>query len=253
MPTPFYHLSIAAELLESPALPAGVHAFLRSERCAFLLGKTAPDVQTLSGQERPETHFYRMVDQILPWERLFTAYPALADSASLPPSQAAFTAGYICHLQADIIWISDLFLPYFLPRISLGQRKRMSTLHNVLRAHLDEQILPDLPGGIGECLQHVNPDGWLPFVPDQAMSAWRDFVAQQLLPGASSQTSELFAERLGISTEEFNLILHNEAQLEAELFSFIPQAALVEYRQKLVAANLELLSQYLSGAAGKGV
>ena len=248
VPTPFYHLSIATEILAGSSLPGSAYALLEQQRCAFFLGKTAPDVQTISGQTRPETHFYRvpLIETILPWERMFTRYPDLAQPDQLPPEQAAFIAGYICHLQADIIWIKDLFLPYFLPLLAKHRRKQVGYLHNVLRSFLDERILSALQEDVGQCLLQVPVEDWLPFVEGQYLIEWRNFIAGQLLPGAKVQTFEVFAERMNMPVDALLDLVHSESRMEEEIFSFIPYQVLVEYREKLVSANLELLKEYLA-------
>lgn len=247
MPTPFYHLSIATEILAGSDLPASIYGLLHQQRCAFFLGKTAPDVQTISGQSRPETHFYRvpLIEANPPWERMFNRYPDLAQPDQLPPDQAAFIAGYICHLQADIIWIKDLFLPYFLPLLAKHRRKQVGYLHNVLRSFLDERILSALQEDVGQCLLQVRVEDWLPFVEGQYLIEWQNFIAGQLLPGAKAQTFEVFAERMNMPVDALLDLVHSESRMEAEIFSFIPYQVLVEYREKLVSANLELLKEYL--------
>jgi len=248
VPTPFYHLSIATELLEIPILPETIRGFLQQERCAFYFGKTAPDVQTISGQSRPETHFYRipLVETNPPWQRMFQQHPQLAQAISLPPAQAAFIAGYICHLQADVIWIRELFVPYFLPLLAKVRRKQVGYLHNVLRSYLDERILHALQQDVGQCLMDVQAEDWLPFVEGTYLTAWRDFIASQLMPGAKVQTVEVFAARMNMPVDTLLELLHSESRMETEIFSFIPYQVLVEYRQKLIASNIELLGEYFS-------
>lgn len=247
MPTPFYHLSIADQLLEGETLPENLRAFLQEQRGAFYLGKTAPDVQTLSGQSRPETHFYKvpLVDRTPPWERMFDRHPQLGQSGELSAPQAAFMAGYICHLQADIIWITDLFAPYFLPLFTRG-RRQLGYLHNVLRSWLDEQIVPNLAGDVSVRLENVQPNGWLPFVRSRYLLDWRSYIAGQLAPGAKIQTVDVFAARAKMPVEAFLELMHSDARMEAEVFSVLPQEVLVEYRQKLIDANVELLQAYLA-------
>jgi hypothetical protein len=250
VPTPFYHLSLADELLQHDDLPQVASDVLTSQRCAFFFGKTAPDVQTISGQPRPETHFYwlPLKDQVLPWKQMLKRFPELADVSALGPERAAFTAGYLCHLQADILWIEHIFWPYFIGPSSWKKRKQEKIfIHNVLRAYLDEQILPALPNGLGTCLGRVNPDGWLPVIKNKDLLSWRDFLAEQLSPDGVTQTIEVFARRQGISAEEFSALLSSEERLEAELFSFIPRDRLVEYRVAVITGNLSLLRQYFSG------
>jgi hypothetical protein len=248
MPTPFYHLSIADELLEGETLPEDMRAFLHQQRGAFYLGKTAPDVQTISGQPRPETHFYHvpLVGRTPPWERMFHRYPTLEWADKLSPEQAAFMAGYICHLQADIIWITDLFVPYFLPLMRYTKRRQVGFIHNVMRSWLDEQIVPHLAKDVSPRLEGAQPNGWLPFVQSRFLLEWRSYLAGQLAPGAKSQTVEVFAARAHMPVESFFELMHSDARMEAEVFSVIPQDVLVEYRQKLVHANTELLQSYLA-------
>jgi hypothetical protein len=248
MPTPFYHLSIAEEILDSLALDPLVSEFLNTYRAAFLLGKTAADVQSLSGQPRPDTHFYRVPlhSSAAPWEKMFARYPQIGDPARLDSAHAAFISGYICHLQADIIWITDLFVPYFLPRVTKNYRKQVGYLHNVLRAYLDERIVPDLRADIGACLASVEPVGWLPFVEDFWLVEWQRFLADQLMPGSEIRTVEVFAARSDVAVDEFQLLLHDERRMEEEVFAFVPREVLLEYRDKLVSANLTLLADFLA-------
>lgn len=92
MPTPFYHLSIADELLQHPQLNKTVRRRLVANSGAFLFGNTAPDVQVVSGQTRQETHFFTLpIDETKPaWECFFTANPELAALSDLDPDRLAF-------------------------------------------------------------------------------------------------------------------------------------------------------------------
>ena len=247
MPTPFYHLSIAEEILASPGLSPQVAECLNPHRAAFFLGKTTPDVQSLSGQPRIETHFYRvpLSSTVMPWEQMFTRFPQISNSSRMDPAHAAFVSGYICHLQADIIWINELFVPYFLPRVSQNYRGQVGYLHNLLRAYLDEGILPALHHDIGSYLASVEPAGWLPFVEDFWISKWQHFLASQLIPVAEIKTVEVFASRSGVTAADFTALLHDEARMEEEVFAFVPRTVLIEYRDKLVSANLQLLADFL--------
>jgi hypothetical protein len=251
VPTPFYHLSLATQLLDHPALTPAVQAGLSGQRCAFCFGKTAPDVQTLSGQPRPETHFYwfPVLTKVLPWKQMLRRYPEMANPAELEPAKAAFTAGYLCHLQADILWIEMISMPFFIgPGGWKKPKQERILLHNVLRAYLDEEIFPELPADLGACLKQVQPDGWLPVVENKYLDEWRDFLAEQLTPEGATQTIEVFAKRQGVPVEEFAGLLHSEERLDRELFSFVPRDTLVEYRNAVIAENLVLLSDYFSGA-----
>ncbi|HSO27362.1 MAG TPA: zinc dependent phospholipase C family protein, partial [Anaerolineales bacterium] len=160
MPTPFYHLSIADTLLKDSQLEPALRQFLRAQRPAFLLGHTAPDVQTISGQARRETHFFELPverHQTPPWEKMLRLFPELEAQALGKPARTAFIAGYLCHLQADWLWILELFAPIFGPDQTWAAKNQPYFYHNVLRAYLDEQIISTLPHSTGGYLLHAVP------------------------------------------------------------------------------------------------
>ncbi len=250
MPTPFYHLALAEEILEDASLPASVQQLLRSEVPAFLLGNTAPDVQTLSGQPREATHFFEvpMRDRRPARDRMFAAWPELSYASELAPNRRAFLAGYLCHLLLDQLWIGNLFEPVFGPDATWGTFPERLYLHNVLRVYLDRQLVPNLPEGIAGWLRHAQPMAWLPFVTDGHLHAWRDFLAGQLEPGASNKTVEVFAARMGRDPSDFDALLASPADLERRLFSRVSRDDLARFRAEGLAGSLRMIADYVSEA-----
>ena len=249
MPTPFYHLSLAEDLLQHPALPEDVRQFLQTFRCVFLFGNTAPDVQVVSGQPRQVTHFFNLPIQTgdpAAWELLLSDHPHLADARQIPASQAVFLAGYLCHLQADWLWVKDIFAPVFGPQCLWGTFSERLYLHNVLRAYLDIRVLPELRTGMDICLSQVEPAGWLPFVDDHYLIDWRNLLFPQLQPGATTQTVEVFSSRQGISTPEYHALLGSEERMRLEVFEHIPLRQVFNYHQQVLEENSRLLSDYLA-------
>ena len=251
VPTPFYHLSLAQELSQHPGLPAELNCFLREQRCEFLFGNTAPDVQVVAGLPREHTHFFSLpirADDPPAWEVLLTRYPQLADAGSLPPGKAAFVAGYLCHLQADWLWIKRIFAPVFGPRCDWSSFEQRLYYHNVLRAYLDRCILPGLEAGMDACLCRAKPDSWLPFVESRHLVEWRNFLSQQLLPGAASQTVEVFSSRQGISAPEYYALLGSQERMQKEVFEHISLEQVQSYRQAVLDENTRLITEYLAFA-----
>jgi hypothetical protein len=249
VPTPFYHLSIATELLQHPHLKDSARWKLNSEQCAFLFGNTAPDVQMISGQPRQDTHFFTLPitnGSVLAWERLFASYPQLSKLDELEPNQAAFIAGYVCHLQADWYWILNIFWPNFSQWSKWGTTKSRLYLHNVLRSYLDENELRRLPPGMDSCLKRVKPYRWLPFAGDEHLLKWSSFLAQQLHPNGKTRTVEVFAEREGLDPQEFNSLLASAERMDHEVFVHVSRNQLAKYRQELIATNLDFLNDTLA-------
>jgi hypothetical protein len=249
VPTPFYHLSIAIDLLHHPHLQDSARRKLSSERAAFLFGNTAPDVQVISGQSRQDTHFFTLPitgASVLAWEQLFTSHPQLSQSGQLAPNRAAFIAGYVCHLQADWYWIKNIFGPNFSRSCSWGTFKSRLYLHNVLRSYLDEYVLRSLPPGLDSCLNQVRPHQWLPFARDEHLLAWSSFLAQQLHPNGKIKTVEVFAQREGSDPQEFSALLSSAERMDQEVFVHVSRNQLAQYRQELLATNLDFLNNFLA-------
>lgn len=248
MPTPFYHLRLAESLLASTRLPNYVSSLLRTYRPAFLIGNTAPDVQSVSGQARAETHFFKVPinpGDLRPWDALLRNQPSLAMVRHISSERAVFWAGYLCHLQADWYWVRDIFWPLFGSDAAGGILSERIYFHNLLRAYLDQQILPGLPVDTGLCLASVQLDGWVPFVNDEPLRHWQAFLAEQLQPGGIIQTVNVFAKRAGKTPAEFRSLLDNQFEMENQILQHLPQNRLNNFREQVEYENCELLVRYL--------
>lgn len=249
MPTPIQHLALAEDILRGGDLPPTVSALLTVQRGPFLLGHTAPDVQTVSGQAREETHFYALprTGARSAHEALFAAYPMLARVETLSPAQAAFIAGYIAHLLVDELWLDMIFLPYFAGQEESTRQER-AFLHNVLRTWMDRQALQRLDSSVLTALRQAEPGGWLPFVGDEHLRAWRDWLIEQLGPGRKVQTAEVFAQRMGVSAMEMEALLGSPQQMRERVFSLVPQQALRSFHDIGYARSIALVNRYLQQA-----
>lgn len=102
-------MRVALAALETA--PAGLRNIVRGFQPAYYAGAIAPDARVRDEAAREATHFYSFRDSGT-WgsatRRLFSAYPELADPASLTKSQTAFVAGYLTHLAADEVFVIRL-------------------------------------------------------------------------------------------------------------------------------------------------
>lgn len=246
MPTPFYHLVVADEVLQHPDLDARLRDRLRAVRGAFLFGNTAPDVQSVSGQSREATHFFDLpLDPRRPArDALFAAHPGLSRPHALSEPHAAFVAGYLAHLRLDELWIEHIFVPYFGREVRWAQdfRERL-LLHNVVRTYLDHQDVPRLRGWAGHELGTARPHGWLPFTEDRHLVVWRDLLAGQLTPEAPVRTVEIFAERMRVAPAAIEALLAPE-ELAVRVWRHLPEDRLREFRERGVAATVALIADY---------
>jgi hypothetical protein len=249
MPTPATHLALAEEILCRNDLSIATRRLLTERRGPFMLGHTAPDVKTVSGQRREACHFYtipRTSDRPAR-DALFDAYPSLARSDALSRSQAAFVAGYMAHLVVDEVWLDDVFERYFLQ--DWGPLRERLFLHNVLRTWVDDRDQAKLNGNVAQVLRKTEPHDWLPFVDDQHLRMWRDWLVVQLTSGQRMQTAEVFARRMGIRAEEVEAVARSPQQMEERVFRYFPRSALAAFRETAYESSITLLDSYIGGLA----
>ncbi len=212
MPTPFQHLVYARDILADARLPETIRQAMGEHLGAFLLGNTAVDVQSLTGQQRFATHFYHVHGEnpTRASETLLATYPELADPARLHPAHAAFVSGYLAHLAWDECWLYDVFRPFYLESDLWPDRLARNIHHNALRVLMDRQAEATLrrwPNPLLLLLREVRPDHWLPFVQSEALYRWRDWVTDQLANPEAVETALVFAGRMGISPEHFEAVI----------------------------------------------
>ena len=247
MPTPVQHLVLAQRLLDDASLSNAIRDRLRAQRGAFLFGNTAPDVQTVSGQLREATHFF-----VIPWTRvpaphkaMFELYPYLGFPQNLPAAQAAFIAGYICHLWLDVLWVRDIYLDHFGPHAHWGANLReRHVYHNILRAWCDRHDQDQLNGAIDSALSLARPLAWLPFTADRYLIQWRDNLAEQFRPGASIRTVEVFAERGGVPPEKFHQVLDSPDEMERHIFAHASREKIEKFYRDGYEQMAELIVEH---------
>lgn len=249
MPTPFTHLRLVSPLLESPDdwfSPAVVD--LLTTHCGpFLLGNTAPDVRNISPVSRRDTHFYPIPpDPRRPsMQTMLQTWPSLADPAQLPPAQAAFVAGYLAHLWFDEFWHMSIVYPYYVEKDDWGTHRARFDVYNVLLGYLDVEDKAVLDASVGPALQTAEPAGWLPFVSDADLVAWRDFLAEQLRPGENSRTVAIMARRAHMDPVDFAALISDEERMEREVFIRTPRAAVEQAYTEGAAGSVGVANEYL--------
>ena len=250
MPTPFTHLVFARQILAAPVLDAGLRAGLASELPAFNFGNIAPDAQTVSGQTRDDTHFFPVPLGAAPpaHRALFARHPRLARPPGLAPALRAFVAGYLAHLVLDVLWVRRIFEPVFGERQTWGTFRERLYLHNALRAWDDARDLAGLPAPEeAALLRRAEPQAWLPFLADHHLRAWRDLVADQLGPGGSARTLEVFAVRMRADPRSFAALVQSPAAMQRRVFAHVSAAELARFRADGLQECLALLNDYWRG------
>lgn len=252
MPTPFEHLIYADLVLNHPGLPKQLREFLHREIGPFLLGTTAADIQSITGQGRVETHFYRLSEgrDGSPADKMIRLYQELAHPEELPPARAAFITGYLVHLAWDEIWAWDIFVPFYRdgeqwPDRANSRVRSFFVHHNAMRVWLDRKAYAGLRdnAAIPGLLRETVSDHWLPFAPDWALAQWRDWLVEQLEDPSLIQTAEVFAERLHVPVPRLEAIV---AEMTDGDYATVPgiEAALASYEAAALTESLQTVLRY---------
>jgi len=179
MPHLVFHMSVARELAERLKSP-----IIDSERGAYYMGATGPDMHILSGSKRRTSHFFDLdcIEEQDCVEAFFDAYPELRDSKALAPRTAAFVGGYLTHLVIDELWITDIYRPFFGPQSSLGGDARANIIDRVLQYDMDlrRRQEREVMAEIRDALLASPLDVQVKFVDNATLQRWRDVAADML-------------------------------------------------------------------------
>lgn len=243
VPTPFTHLAGAWRLLAGPELPEGTRRRLRAELPAFLLGSIAADARVHAAAARDSTHFYSYEPPMAaaPWRVMLQRHPALRRPRD--EAQRIFLAGYVAHLGMDEVWTRELFWPRFRQDgWGADRRERVYALH-VLLSLLDERDYPVADGGSARALAQARPAGWLPFLGDEDLLAWRDLILRQLR--GSSETLAILSRRVGATAGEFRALLDDAGAQQDRLWRYVSRGQLAGVERNMLAGARGQLQAWL--------
>lgn len=250
MPTPFMHLHTAEQILEMVEANGNdsLHQTLSDEWPAFYLGSVAPDVNAISPLSRVSTHFYDVppAPEETAYGEMLAQFPQLTDFESMSAGQAVCVAAYSAHLMLDLVWLREIVYPFFYKVDHLGDRKQRQLTHFILLTYLDTIAFEALPETAVATLAAAKSKNWLPFVADDILTKWQDMLTEQLAPGSSIRTVEIYAGRLKMSPAEFGANLKDPAWMKAQVFDKLPVEEVQHILQTAVPRSIELIQNYLN-------
>ncbi len=247
MPTPFTHLEIANRLLCDPLIPDELRTAFRTYEPAYLLGIICADAK-VPRKDREWTHFYAYTRPMEehPWRTMMDTYPLLMHPRG--PEHRVFVAAYVAHLAMDEYWSRHMLKPHF------GESEWGNSIHwrffvlNLLMIHLDERDLRTLAREQAQIMKQCQPVNWLPFIPDDVLVGWRDFVGDQI-PDAS-RTLEVLSQRVDKTPEELRLLVDSPKKMQSYLWDNVPQSVLAHIEKEMYVFTCEQLLVYWGETEG---
>lgn len=250
MPHLVFHMSVARELAETLR-----HPTLESDRGAFYIGSTGPDMHILEGRRRSSSHFFELEElhEQNSVETFLKAHPELCRPRELRGGAPAFVAGYLTHLVIDELWITDIYRPFFGPGSPLGGDARANIMDRVLQYDMDLQRRrqTEITREIGQALLESDLDLDISFVDCSTLRRWRDVAAEMLDRPPSWDRFRYLAGRFllnaGIDSEEkLEEFLKTVPELLGEAREHVTESRMTEFYQKMTSLSLETLRGYLA-------
>lgn len=238
-------MAAIVRLLDDERVPATVRQQLQAERGAFMLGSVAPDARVEAPDPREATHFYSYTKGLSehPHRLMLAAHPSLMQPKSA--AHRAFVAGYVAHLAMDEVWSLDMLGPHFaFGKWGETREHRFFMLHMLLIV-MDERDLVTLPAWIPEAVRDAAPRAWLPFMPQDVLTGWRDMIYAQIKPDGQSLTLDIFGSRINRTPDKLRRMVDDVEWMARELWNPIPPTVLAIIERAMYTHARESLVQYM--------
>ncbi|MFB0900718.1 MAG: zinc dependent phospholipase C family protein [Dehalococcoidia bacterium] len=183
MPGLCLHLSIGNSIINKTN-----HSAIKQSPGSFLLGTTAPDIRTITGQNRELTHFFNLaiLEPQYPIINLNKQYPNILNILQSDSSASSFIAGYITHLISDQRYIELIYRKYFFSNDFINNLKN-NLYDRTLQYELDRIVRSDNQF-YSKSIELINNDVHnynLPFINDFELSEW-NIIMQNIISQPAS-------------------------------------------------------------------
>ena len=242
MPSLALHLGVALEA--APAL-----GWTEEELASYLLGSTLPDISLFLPLEREETHFVSLSS--LPGEGEMEG-GLLKAFGPVGGLERALAAGYLCHLEMDLLWVREIFHPLFGPRSPLGEDPMARVKDRALQYELDRRQRDDRESmdRVHQLLARLPLVKAPPFLGGDSLEAWQGFILQATASQRDWARFSDFAQRYLVqrgrvgSRELVDFLASLPASVGA-LMDYVGEENLQAFRERAVACSVEAVRVYL--------
>ncbi len=238
------HMVAAQRLINDPEFPQA--DFVQAHWGEFLLGCISPDAHHRGKLTREDTHFFAYHPKVEPHAvpAMLAAHPNLTNGAVSNEAQRAFVAGYLSHLEMDEVWCEDMLFPEFV-QAKWPSRETSHFMLHVLLGWMDARDYLQLGASHQSALAGASPNHWLAFFPDDALTAWRDVVANQISPVGTSQTVEILGKRIPQGIDGLATILQSPQRLDTELWVQLTPDKMAAVEQTMYRRMRQTVTDYL--------
>lgn len=234
MPSLYLHLGLAWDI--------ALH--LDVDKGYFLFGSTLPDIHLLTTLSREETHFYRLGME--PEGKALI--PSLRQHFG---SKSLLGAGYLSHLVSDIIWVKEIYRPFFSAVSPLKDDPFADLLDRTLQYELDIKEREDKmkASQIRQALANLSLKETMLIKMDD-LKLWHNILLSTLRREASWEGFPHFVYNLlrrgRIKVEKVSEFLSSLSQMRERVLKYVPQDKIISFREKAIEASISAIGEYLA-------
>ena len=219
----------------------------------FLLGSTSPDIRAITKRSREEYHFAPLdFDRVGAGVRgLFEAHPCLRNGAGHGGPTRAFVAGYITHLVADEVWITDMYRPHFGNRAVFADEAAANVMDRAMQMEMDRRSWPALESArstMAGAAEGVD----VGFIDQPTLEKWLDWVFTVADRGFSWDRLRFMANRVARGDASHPAHAAAERFLDGmpgsldTLYARVPAEKIDLYRRCTVDALVDEVGRFLA-------
>lgn len=240
MPFLCHHMGIALDALSH------LDSFILDPG-SYLLGATLPDIHIIMPGRltREQTHFFELgkepeVSALI--ERLEQEYPG----------GGALGAGYLSHLIVDVIWIQEIYRPFFSPASPIGNDPLAPLMDRTLQYELDlrERRRRERIAQLERLLSNLKIKEDCFNLGRENLMQWCDFILASLPREPSWQRFPSFVRNFLLATgkvrpEPVEEFLASLPEMIDRVLEYVTEDRLVSFREKAVALSVSAARKYL--------
>ena len=219
----------------------------------YLLGSTSPDIRIITKRTREEYHFTTLdfKDVGAGVQGLFEAHPGLQVANGHSGPTQAFVAGYITHLIADEVWISQMFRPFFGNGDVFEDETYGLVLDRAMQLELDRQswdIADSLKSSLATSTSAID----IGFIESQQLAEWAQWIISFMDRGFTWERLHFMARRIASGDEThpaFRMadeFVADVSQGMERLEELVPVDNLDKYRRQTLDGLVAAVGNYLS-------
>lgn len=221
----------------------------------YLFGATLPDIHMLSPlpSSREQTHYFGLDQADFDDEEL--VYQVRRGFVARGDGEPASAVGYLSHLIADVIWIRDIYRPFFAPGAPLGVDSMAELYDRALQFQIDmvERERSNI-AQLSQAMAALKVKDWLGLDRD-TLKHWQSFILESLQSERSWQTFPQYVRDFLLPqgkvkqemVGEFLALLPDRVKRLAE---YVPQVKIDAMRQKSVTLSVKAAREYLDANLG---